>query len=291
MDAPRTAPPTPHPAWGARELWLRLAPVLPGIGVEVLAEVDSTNSELLARARHGRRAADLAPCLLVAEHQRAGRGRLGRPWRTLPGGALTFSLALPMAPRGWGGLSLAVGTALADALDPPDDGAPSRIGIKWPNDLWLLDARGGGRKLGGVLIETSGAVVPRWVVVGVGINVLPRQVDATEFSTGYGCLREIDPHATAPAALATVVEPLARALRLFEADGLAPFAARFAARDLLRGRTVTTSGAEGATGVADGIDEDGALSLRCADGLRRVSSGEVSVRLAGERATPAGSAC
>jgi BirA family biotin operon repressor/biotin-[acetyl-CoA-carboxylase] ligase len=146
--------------WDLEPLRRQLAPLLPGLSVEVLAQADSTNTRLLERAR-----TEAEPCLLVAEAQTAGRGRQGRAWTSAPGASLTFSLALPLAPADWSGLSLAVGVALADALESPA-GRPAetlRIGLKWPNDLWLLDppqdgagvaGRSIGRKLGGVLIET-----------------------------------------------------------------------------------------------------------------------------------------
>ena len=86
--------------------------------------------------------ADTQPCLLVAEQQIGGRGRIGRAWRSAPGASLTFSLALPLAPADWSGLSLAVGVALAEALQPGPraEGRPW-LAVKWPNDLWLVDAR------------------------------------------------------------------------------------------------------------------------------------------------------
>ena len=71
-----------------------LMPALPDLSVEVLPEVDSTNSELMRRARSGR----LQPVLLVALQQTAGRGRLGRSWQSETGASLTFSLGLPLAP-------------------------------------------------------------------------------------------------------------------------------------------------------------------------------------------------
>ena len=100
---------TEHPLqWGAEALWEQLSPQLPGLSVEVVARIASTNTALLERARialplddtgepvqvrqsvesqaFGRRAADLQPCLLVAEHQTHGRGRLGRIWQASPGG-------------------------------------------------------------------------------------------------------------------------------------------------------------------------------------------------------------
>ena len=197
MPAPRIE--RHYPRWGAQALWQQLDALLPGIGIEIVASTDSTNTRLVERARrssgrrdapvtapgqldaaareaptpHGRRGDDMRPCLLVAEAQTAGRGRLGRTWHASPGASLTFSLSLPLAPPQWSGLSLAVGVALADALDPGRPAQPPRIGLKWPNDLWLLDAPGQGRKLGGVLIETVAVGERRMAVIGVGLNVRP----------------------------------------------------------------------------------------------------------------------
>lgn len=269
-----------HLAWHAEPLWRRLEPLLPGLSVEVVARLESTNTELLERARNagGRRSVDTQPCLLVAEHQTAGRGRQGRPWQASPGASLTFSLALPLAPVTWSGLSLAVGVALADALDPPAPSAPPRIGLKWPNDLWLWEGPGRGRKLGGILIETVPVGSRRLAVVGIGLNVLPQATEG--LSQGYACLQEIDAAAQAPQVLATVAPPLAQALKRFEAEGLLPFLPAYARRDVLAGQAVQTLGAEPAVaGVAEGIDPSGALRVRDAQGLQSVVSGEVSVRL------------
>lgn len=296
-----------HLHWNAEALWEALVPLLPGLSVEVVARVESTNTRLLERARQssgqpdapvtrpgqlvdgpagapsplGRRAGDTQPCLLVAEHQTRGRGRLGRDWQASVGASLTFSLSLPLAPQDWSGFSLAVGVALADALDPlPAAGGTPRIVLKWPNDLWLADGPGAGRKLGGILIETLAVGARRMCVVGVGLNVLPQQVEG--LGSGYASLSELDPAADAPRALAAVAAPLVRAIRQFEREGFAPFGAAYARRDLLAGHRVVTSGAEAVEGVAEGVDERGALRVRTADGLRLLASGEVSVRLQGD---------
>ncbi|HJV59344.1 MAG TPA: biotin--[acetyl-CoA-carboxylase] ligase [Albitalea sp.] len=289
-----------HPLrWGAEALWEQLAPQLPGLSVEVVARIASTNSALLERARvivppggddelaqvrpsvesnaFGRRAADLQPCLLVAEHQTHGRGRQGRIWQAAPGASLTFSLGLPLAPKDWSGLSLAVGVALAQALDPVGEAGSPRIVVKWPNDLWLLDGQGGGRKLGGILIETVAAANRRLAVIGVGINVQP--LSATDAATGFACMQEIDPEATAPQVLHRVAKPLVDALRRFEREGFAAFASAFAARDLLAQRAVRTTHPEAPEGVAVGVSPHGALLVRTPTGVKEVSSGEVSVRL------------
>src|ERR1700730_11643538 len=102
--------------------------------------------------------------VLVTEHQRAGRGRMGRTWVSPPRAALTFSLlvrpaAVPPARRGW--LPLFAGVAVASAVTAVT-GVQTRL--KWPNDVLA-----GPAKLGGILAEAVGDAV----VVGVGLNVSP----------------------------------------------------------------------------------------------------------------------
>ena len=301
-----------HLNWGAEALWQQLKPLLPDLSVEVVARLGSTNTELLERLRRrpdsrgaepprtdhagadhrssGRRQVDHQPCLLVAEHQTRGRGRQGKEWQASAGASLTFSLALPLAPADWSGLSLAVGLAVAETFDPQPPGGRPRLGIKWPNDLLLIDALAAGsagqlgRKLGGILIETVQVAEHRMAVVGIGLNLLPQPQDTAEqpLSWGYACLQELEYGLTAPAALARLVLPLVQTLQAFERDGFAPLRARFAARDVLLGRPVTTTLPDLPAGTADGVDDSGALWLQVAGQRRAVSSGEVSLRLAPE---------
>ena len=248
--------------WGGEAVWQAVAPHLSGFTVEILPEVDSTNTELMRRARAGR----MDPVLLVAERQTAGRGRLGRGWRSAPGESLTFSVGLKLAPADWAGLSLAVGVTLAEHLHP-------RIQLKWPNDLWLED-----RKLGGILIETAsfaGAPQPeRYAVIGVGLNVSAPQ--ATGLATPPAWLQELLPDVDAAEALSRIALPLVRSVQAFEALGYQPFQMRFDARDALRDRAVTLS--DGSSGTAHGTSETGGLLVHTAAGMATVTSAEVSVR-------------
>jgi len=252
----------------------------------VLARCASTNTELLERLRQSaeepaghsraqaRRSHDLQPCLLVAEHQTQGRGRMGRSWIASPGASLTFSLALPMGLAESAGLSLAVGTVLADALEPRVDGA-LHIGLKWPNDLWL-----DGRKLGGILIETVPAGGQRMVVIGIGLNILAegRPADGHQFATGYASLDELYPGIDAPRALAMLVRPLVSLLANFAAQGLTPWLAAYQRRDLLRGQLITAGSLEG---LGAGVNAQGELLLQTGSGApQAVSGGEVTVRFA-----------
>ena len=251
----------------AEGLWQAVAPALPGFSVEVLPAIASTNTELMRRGREG----DLAPVLLVAAQQTAGRGRLGRGWTSRAGDSLTFSLGLPLQPPDWSGLSLAVGLSLAEALHP-------EVRLKWPNDLWWQ-----ARKLGGILVETAGVGAQRWTVVGVGLNLATPELPPADPSapppqpvTGLRALGGEAAERDAGQWLARLVPPLVQALQRFEAQGFAPCVDRFLARDALRGQRVRLS--DGREGLADGVAADGALLLQTAAGVQRVHSGEVSVR-------------
>jgi len=258
--------------------------------IERVATTGSTNDDLLARIRAAAAAGAtcFAPLLLVAERQTAGRGRHGRRWHATAGRSLTFSLAWQPDRSDLAGLSLAVGVAIADALDPAGE-PPGRIGLKWPNDLWLVDgaddaAQLRGRKLGGILVETAPLGETRVAVVGVGINVVAQAVQ--DAASGVASVDEIDPAATPEATLERIAPALLEALARFDVAGFAPFAARYAARDLLRGRAV--SAADGATtGIGAGIAADGALLVDTGAGVVAVTSGEWRLRLA----EPAGSSC
>lgn len=163
-----------------------LQPDWPGVRVEWVDQVDSTNTALAERLRRpvaaavsGAPLAVPGPAVLIADRQTSGRGRLGRRWQSEAGASLTFSMLLPLAAPDWSGLSLAVGLALAESLDAHAPvalhaGARLKVMLKWPNDLWLVEGEEPGRKLGGVLIESLASVAGnRFAVIGIGINLQP----------------------------------------------------------------------------------------------------------------------
>lgn len=256
----------------AESVWQSVVTDLPTFTVEVVPRIDSTSSELMRRARDGL----LEPVLLVAEEQTAGRGRMGKGWHSRAGQSLTFSLALPLAPADWSGLSLAVGVSLAESLHPD-------VRLKWPNDLWLQE-----RKLGGILVETAGsgegASAPRTVVVGVGLNMARPEAASVHSLASPGAVAPVPPAGlaevrvgvTAGETLARVAPALVREVLRFGIVGFAPFLPRFGQRDALKGRAVRLS--DGTEGTAEGVDAEGALRVLTAQGLRTVHSAEVSVR-------------
>ena len=138
--------------------------------LEVVAETGSTNADLAARARDGA----AAGLVLLAEHQTAGRGRLGRAWEEPPQTSVIASVLLrPSAPPArWGWLPLLAGLAVVDVLTR-QCGLPARL--KWPNDVlvpehgdWRSDEP---RKVCGILAEVVATGAGPAVVLGAGINV------------------------------------------------------------------------------------------------------------------------
>jgi BirA family biotin operon repressor/biotin-[acetyl-CoA-carboxylase] ligase len=262
--APPAATRSVDAKWPLEDIWQALVPLLPDISIECVPSIGSTNETLLRRVQTG----PPQSTLLVAEQQTAGHGRMGRPWISqVQHGRpnLTFSLAMPLAPKDWSGLSLAIGLSLAQSLHPD-------IRLKWPNDLWLR-----GRKLAGILIETVNpgrAATQRWVVLGVGLNI--EVPDAAGLSTAPAGLVELWPHASAAWALGRVALPLVQSILAFEAHGFAPLQASFNRLDALAQTPVSLS--DGRQGVALGVDDSGALLLQCAQGQHKVISAEVSLR-------------
>jgi BirA family transcriptional regulator, biotin operon repressor / biotin---[acetyl-CoA-carboxylase] ligase len=240
--------------WPAQQIEQACASDLPGLRFEAMAQVDSSNSELMRRARNGQTQA----VLLVAEQQSAGRGRLGRQWSS----DLAFSLGLPLSPLDWSGLSLAVGLSIVQSLH-------ADLRLKWPNDVWWQ-----GRKLAGILIETASFGSSRYVVIGVGINIRP--LDGTGLPTPPAWLQELLPDLDVRQALLKIAPALLQTIKTFERSGFAPFQAAFHRRDALHNVQVMLS--NGTVGIAQGVDPSGALMLGTANGMISVTSAEVSVR-------------
>jgi len=242
-----------------------------GVRVEIVDMIDSTNTLLLHRALTG----EPGGLAVAAEVQTQGRGRRGRVWHAGLGGGLTFSL-LWRFERGvgaLGGLSLAVSVALLRSLR--ELGA-DEIGLKWPNDLLWRH-----QKLAGILIELEGdAMGPSVAVIGIGLNVaLPAEVrnridQAVCDLTGMG----VDVERSR--LLGRILAHLVHVLGVFDVHGFAPLRLEWERAHALAGRELMVSLPDGSseTGVAASVCDDGALLLETPAGMRRLYSGEVSVR-------------
>jgi BirA family biotin operon repressor/biotin-[acetyl-CoA-carboxylase] ligase len=239
-------------------------------GIHYLALADSTNEV-------ARRLADAgAPegTLVIAEEQTAGRGRLGRRWLAPSGTSLLFSLLLrPNLPAGQAmRLTMLAGLGAAEGIQAATGLV---VRLKWPNDILVA-----GRKVGGVLIEAglSGDRLD-YAVAGIGINVNFRPAEVAGIPPTAGSLAEAlnRPVARLPLLVAVLAALDARYLAL--QAGQSPRADWVARLDNL-GQTVdvlTPNGVE--SGLAEAVDDDGALLVRRADGSQvHILAGDVSLR-------------
>lgn len=243
--------------------------------LEVHDRAESTNTLLM------RRAAIAAPTgsVIAAEWQTHGRGRRGRPWHSMPGAALTFSL-LWRFQQGAGflsGLSLAAGVAVCRALAALGVG---EAGLKWPNDvLWR------GCKLAGILIEMQGDMLgPNAAVIGIGLNcrlpgALRDRIDQPVADLAAACDRAPDRNRV----LALLLIELAHVLDEFGRSGFAPLRDEWQRRHVYQGKAVRIALPDGSevSGTAEGVADDGTLMIATNAGLRRFHTGDVSVRANG----------
>ena len=235
-----------------------------------LQETDSTNTQVKRMAMAG--APDGSLCL--AAMQTAGRGRLDRRWVSPAGKGLWLTVLLRprLAPQQAPMITFCAALAMARAVR---ETTGLSAALKWPNDL-VLD----GRKVCGILLE-MGADPERieYVAVGTGLNVLPgayppeladRAVSLGELQPALPPRREI---------LTAYLAALETAVDRLEGEGAASILADCRARMCTLGQPVRVSGSVSFAGVAEELDEDGALLVRDEDGtLRRVVAGDVSVR-------------
>ena len=243
-----------------------------GVELQMLDLTESTNGLLMRQATEG---APHGTCV-VAELQQAGRGRRGRTWHSGLGSGLTFSLLwrFNQGAGGLSGLSLAVGVALARALEAL---SVANVALKWPNDVLHQQ-----KKLAGILIELQGEMLgPSAAVIGIGLNVrLPREareaiaqpvVDLSEISR-----QPINRNLL----LGTVLRHLAAVLNEFEQGGFAVLRDEWQSRHVYHGQPVQLLLPDGRVveAVVAGVAEDGTLLADIGNGPQRFSSAEIRLR-------------
>lgn len=242
-------------------------PAYPHLTVHYFPVLNSTNEYL--REQIEQQGLE-QPQLALAEYQSAGRGRRGRTWQAGFAQSLLMSLAMrmPCSAVQLGGLSLACGVAVAQALESL---GVAGLQLKWPNDI-LLD----GAKLGGILIELTGeAEGPCDVIVGIGLNIhaVP---NADKLDQAVASM----PAQSRNDVLQAVVEQLMGVLESYTEQGFAPWRELWQRRNahaeqLIR---ILSEHAPEQHGECAGVDEQGALLLKTAQGIQPIYAGNVSLR-------------
>jgi BirA family biotin operon repressor/biotin-[acetyl-CoA-carboxylase] ligase len=228
--------------------------------IEVLAEIDSTNAEVLRRIAQGRTDAHW----LVALRQTAGRGRRARGWES-PQGNLFATLLLPLevAPHQAATLSFVAALAVMDVLDSLV--GPAQVTLKWPNDVMVA-----GRKAVGILLESDwsrdGGLM---MALGVGINLAHAPAAPERPAIALAELGIIPP--SPQDAAARLAAAFAARFETWRMQGFAATRAAWLARAQgLGGQVVARLTLRTHEGVFEDLDETGALVLREGCGKRRL---------------------
>lgn len=248
--------------------------------VRTVAETGSTNADMIALAASGLEEG----VWLRADRQTGGRGRQGRAWVS-PAGNLYASTLLRIRPSDPPAATLALVAAVAleeavtaylpasysrESGNPESRGNPSTtlgsrlrgsiVQIKWPNDL-LID----GAKVSGILLERAGTAV----IIGVGVNLAHYPADTDRIATSLAAHGvAVDPADF----IETLAEAFARWVERWRCEGVDIVRRRWVACAHPAGTPLTARLPDGSAvdGLFEGLDAEGALILRLADGTRRV---------------------
>lgn len=235
--------------------------------IEAYDEIDSTNAEARRRAEAGQG----GPVWITAAVQTAGRGRRGRAWSTQRGNlAATLLMTTDLPPVEAAQVSFVAALAACDLADTCLGTGAARL--KWPNDVLVH-----GRKAVGILVESGSRADGRlWLAVGIGVNLAHAPQDVERPAAAFADHMPAPPPAPLDAleVLATRFEAWRK---LWATQGFAPVARGWTDRAHGLGeRCEARLPSRTLSGVAEGLDPDGALRLRLDDGsLERITAGDV----------------
>ncbi len=233
--------------------------------IHYVAETGSTNADLLARLRAGEVLAE--GDWLVADRQTGGKGRQGRQWFDGTGNFMgSTAVQLTGKRTDAAGLSLAVGLAVYETVLPllAD---PSRLKLKWPNDVLY-----GGAKLSGILLERQGDTV----IAGIGVNLAQ---DPKIAGVNTVCLAQLGPVPPRDSFAQALAERFKLAMAQWRDDSDDKLHAQWLAAAHPKGTplTIHTADAVPLSGTFEGLADDGALKLRLANGeVRVIHAGDVT---------------
>ena len=261
----------PEPLVLLEESRLRAAGLPDNVAVDIPFDTPSTNDVLKKKISLGAK----LPALVITEHQTQGKGRRGRVWESGVAKNITMSFAwqFEQGPSVVEGLSLAVGVVIAKVLR---DMGVTNPGLKWPNDIHVDN-----HKICGILLELVADQDVCRVIIGIGLNVesTPEQrakVDQpwTDLTSRLAYTPDRNE------VIANITKGLVDVCEAFaNGEGIAKYHAQWQAFDVLFNQPVTVyMGNRQQSGIARGIDMNGALRLETEQGIELLHGGEISVR-------------
>ena len=237
-----------------------------GYDHQIYPELDSTNEEA-KRQISGNQI--VRPTWIQAQTQTAGRGRRGQSWTSEPGN-LFCSLALPLERdlSEAANLSFAAALAVAGALEPHVD--PAKLQFKWPNDVLLEQ-----QKIAGILLEVQRQGEVPWLIIGIGVNVSSAPANVQFPATALSEVLEED--VSVDVVMTGLAGRFADWLTVWRTQGFAPVREAWLKRAARINMDISVRlPHETLSGSFMGLDDDGGLRLRLADGdERRITAGDI----------------
>ena len=231
--------------------------------------IDSTNNCAKAVAGCGA----LEGTVIIAEHQSAGRGRLGRYWQANPNENLTFSIVLRprVEPDALNLLPLYVAVALSQAVERTTG---LQVECKWPNDLLINK-----KKFAGILIEASiKQNILEHVVVGIGINV--NQETFSGDLKGKATSLRLQLHTAVDRAdlFRAILSSLEQGYNAVNSDGFQSIVPFWLSRSSMINTHISVS-QQGhvISGIVKGLSNDGGLVLKTENSEQTLFAGDVTI--------------
>ena len=245
-------------------------------GIHLFSDLDSTNVEAGRLIESG----ETGTHLIIADAQSAGKGRRGRNWLSPAGSGLYLSLLYPFSESADKLQALSLVTALSVHATLLELGA-GKLQLKWPNDILL-----GNKKLSGILLELKKVNDLSFVVFGIGINVDLSDQQKLSVDRPVVDLKEIlQSKPELEFVAAKITEKLLRNIDEYLQTGFQNFQLTWNQYDRhISSDIVIQNGNKKLIGQSNGVDEEGALVLQSANGIEKISGGEIfpSLREASE---------
>lgn len=234
-------------------------------------ELDSTNIKANRLAEEGAEHGTL----VVANQQKAGKGRRGRGWESPAGTSIYMTLLLKpdIVPSNASMLTLVAALAVAKGIEKMTG---MEVKIKWPNDIVI-----NGRKICGILTEMSAQIdYVNHIIIGIGINVHNKEFPQELSDRATSILMECGQSINRAALIETIWEAFEDYYdRYMTTQDMTALRQEYDAYLVNRGQRVQVlDPKEPFEGVAQGITDRGELIVDTWESRKLVSSGEVSVR-------------
>ena len=234
--------------------------------LSIFEEIGSTNDYLLENSKKNK------ICICLTESQTKGRGRNSKEWQSpkYENVYMSISFSTNQDLKFFSSFSLVTALSVQKALTKHKFDTK----IKWPNDIYINS-----KKVGGILIETLNKDKNNIVVVGIGLNVFMKSNSKIDREWTSLILENESMSIDRNKIISDIVNELLVDKKTFEERGFGVFSNEFNELNILKNKKVSLSNSQYDDVVALDVNEDGSLNVKTKSEIKKIFSGEVSIRL------------